>query len=229
MYTDTDSLYLALSVNTLEEALIKERREEFYQIHHHWFPSECCDTHRTEFVTVMSAETQSKNSTGSSQQHVGHRKLLWLPRRECCQQRYAYDQRTAGLFKTEFTGRGMVCLCAKTYYCLGDGERLDDDDDDDDDEEPCSGEVTSADCSISGPNDKYSCKGIHKSSNTITFSHYRDVLRGDSIHTAINKGIRVDTTTGRVVTYAQKRRGLTFYYGKRKVRDDGIATDPLEL
>ena len=29
-----------------------------------------------------------------------------------------YDNRTAGLFKTEFVGDGMVCLSSKLYYCL---------------------------------------------------------------------------------------------------------------
>jgi hypothetical protein len=31
----------------------------------------------------------------------------------------AYDKRTPGLFKTEFTGDGMIALCSKTYYCFG--------------------------------------------------------------------------------------------------------------
>ena len=31
----------------------------------------------------------------------------------------AYDKRTPGLFKTEFTGDGMIALCSKTYYCYG--------------------------------------------------------------------------------------------------------------
>jgi hypothetical protein len=31
----------------------------------------------------------------------------------------AYDKRTPGLFKTKFTGDGMIALCSKTYYCFG--------------------------------------------------------------------------------------------------------------
>jgi hypothetical protein len=31
----------------------------------------------------------------------------------------AYDKRTPGLFKTEFTADGMIALCSKTYYCFG--------------------------------------------------------------------------------------------------------------
>jgi len=30
-----------------------------------------------------------------------------------------YDSRTAGLFKTEWNGEGMVSLSSKSYYCFG--------------------------------------------------------------------------------------------------------------
>ena len=35
--------------------------------------------------------------------------------------------------------------------------------------------------------------------------------------------------TGLVETYTQQRRGLTNIYLKRKVREDGVSTDPLDI
>jgi hypothetical protein len=45
-------------------------------------------------------------------------KKNWFPRRDT-PQLAAYDKRTPGLFRTEFTGDGMIALCSKTYFCFG--------------------------------------------------------------------------------------------------------------
>jgi hypothetical protein len=45
-------------------------------------------------------------------------KKNWFPRRDT-PQLAAYDKRTTGLFRTEFTGDGMIALCSKTYFCFG--------------------------------------------------------------------------------------------------------------
>ena len=37
----------------------------------------------------------------------------------CCKARRAYDKRTPGLFKVEWSGDWFVGLCSKTYYCFG--------------------------------------------------------------------------------------------------------------
>ena len=44
------------------------------------------------------------------------KKKNWFPRTDT-PQFAAYDKRTPGLFKTEFTGDGMIALCSKTYFC----------------------------------------------------------------------------------------------------------------
>jgi hypothetical protein len=44
-------------------------------------------------------------------------KKNWFPRDDT-PEHAAYDKRTPGLFKTEFTGDGMIALCSKTYYNL---------------------------------------------------------------------------------------------------------------
>ena len=46
-------------------------------------------------------------------------KKLWFPRTDT-ETNIKYDTRTPGLFKAEFSGDGMVCLCLKLYRCLGD-------------------------------------------------------------------------------------------------------------
>ena len=70
---DTDSAYMALSAESLEEVIKPHLRQ---------------------------AEKKD-----------------WFPREG---QYAAYDKRTPGLFKTEFSGDGMIALCSKTYYCFGD-------------------------------------------------------------------------------------------------------------
>ena len=36
---------------------------------------------------------------------------------QCCEVHRLCDEKTLGLFKTEWRGDGMVALCSKTYYC----------------------------------------------------------------------------------------------------------------
>ena len=36
----------------------------------------------------------------------------------------AYDKRTPGLFKEEYSGDGIIALCSKTYYCFGKEEKF---------------------------------------------------------------------------------------------------------
>ena len=70
-------------------------------------------------------------------------KKVWFPRTDTLENT-TYDNRTAGLFKTEFTGDGMCALCPKLYYCLT---------------EPYY-------CLVKpNQNDKFSSKGVQKSNN----------------------------------------------------------------
>ena len=94
---DTDSLYFAVSGSTLEAVIRPELRETFYREKHLWFPSESCDLHREAYVQAGGT---------------------WDPP-VCCSERRKYDVRTPGLFKMEWEGDGIIALCSKTYYCLG--------------------------------------------------------------------------------------------------------------
>ncbi|GFN90297.1 hypothetical protein PoB_001680300 [Plakobranchus ocellatus] len=102
---DTDSLYMALSANSLEEAVKPHLLEKFYREYPQWFPARSCDSHHEEFVSVCS------------------RGEAWNPR-PCCKERSTFDKRTPGLFKIEFVGDGMVALCSKTYFAFGEKSKV---------------------------------------------------------------------------------------------------------
>lgn len=103
---DTDSLYMALSTSTLEEAVRPGLKAQFFKIYNCWFPSPSCHCHHSHFVYC---KLEGKS---------------WTPA-PCCLQRQQFDKRTPGLFKLEYTGDGIVALCSKTYYCFGtEGNKL---------------------------------------------------------------------------------------------------------
>ena len=113
---------------------------------------------------------------------------------ECCKEVYRYDLRTPGLFKEEFKGEGIVALNSKTYFCWG-GE---------------DGDV------------KYSSKGLSKRTNRLTKACYLDVLRSGKSKRGVNKGFVLKQNV--MYTYEQFKTGLTYFYPKRKVLEDGVST-----
>ena len=56
---------------------------------------------------------------------------------------------------------------------------------------------------------------------------FRRVLKTHRAQSGCNRGIRVRNNT--VFTFTQERRGFSYLYCKRKVLDDGIHTDPLDI
>ena len=95
---DTDSLYLALSTDTLTAAVRPHLRPDFFKQYNNWFPSEVCHIHLRDYITTEGT-------------FVG----------DCrgCKDRQLYDKRTPGLFKIEYEGVGIISLCSKTYQCFG--------------------------------------------------------------------------------------------------------------
>ena len=71
---------------------------------------------------------------------------------------------------------------------------------------------------------KISCKGVNKRQNEKTWESYLAALNG-SIDKARNIGFRRDGS--RMITYDQEKLGLSAYYDKRRVLEDGIHTAPL--
>ena len=85
---DTDSLYLALSEENLEDAILPEKRAEWDQLRF----KDCTDNF-------------TANATDN-----------FFPR-TCCNVHKKHDKREPVLFEEEFRCAEMLCLCSKTYCC----------------------------------------------------------------------------------------------------------------
>ena len=85
---DTDSFYLALSVENLGDVFFAEKRAEWDQLH----SKDCSDNF-------------TANATGN-----------FFPRTYCYAHK-KHDKREPGLYKEEFRCAKMLCLCSKTYCC----------------------------------------------------------------------------------------------------------------
>ena len=77
-----------------------------------------------------------------------------------------------------------------------------------------------------GEKKKFSTKGMSKKQNEITRQRFKAALEG-SKDMATNRGFRM--RDGWMVTYEQQKLGLSAYYDKRRVLDDGIHTEPIEV
>ena len=93
---DTDSAYLALAAESVDALVTPELREHYFRYRSEWLPSECCDDHRNEYVRCRLANRP------------------WVGDEACSKARRAYNKRTPGLFKVEWSGDGFVGLCSKT-------------------------------------------------------------------------------------------------------------------
>ena len=98
---DTDSAYIALAGETIDDIITSEHRENYFRHRSEWLLAECCDEHEDEYVQARMAGR------------------AWTATESCCIARKAFDKRTPGLFKVEWRGDGFVGLCSKTYYCFG--------------------------------------------------------------------------------------------------------------
>ncbi|KAL5265864.1 hypothetical protein ACHWQZ_G002033 [Mnemiopsis leidyi] len=154
---DTDSLYMALAADTLDELVTPHLQSEWLQT-----------------------------------------KLLWFPRSNTAENA-AYDKRTPGLFKIEWSGGGFVGLAAKTYFCFNPDEKQ---------------------------KEKCSTKGINKAAK-ISIDHFRSVLHTKQSVSSTNRGFILKNNT--MLSYAMERSGLSYFYCKRKVLDDGISTTYLDI
>ena len=83
---DTDSFYLALSEENLEDVILPEKRAEWSQL-------------------------RSKNCTDN---FTANATDIFFPR-TCCNIHKKHDKREPGFFKEELRCAEMLCLCSKTY------------------------------------------------------------------------------------------------------------------
>ena len=79
---------------------------------------------------------------------------------------------------------------------------------------------------LEGEKKKFSMKGMSKKQNDITWQRFKSTLDG-SKDMATNIGFRMNNR--RMVTYEQQKLGLSAYYDKRWVLEDGIHTEPIEF
>ena len=97
----------------------------------------------------------------------------------------------------------MLCLCSKTYCCYDEKSNQ----------------------------YKFSNKGFNKrpleDCGDGPMSKYRKVLEEAVSVTSINRRFR--TMKHSVATYEQTKEGLSYFYPKRLVEEDGIHTKPLDL
>ena len=98
---DTDIAYLALAGESVDDLVTSELRERYFRHRSEWLPSVCCDEHQNEYVHCRLANRP------------------WVGDEACCKARKAYEKRTPGLFKVEWSGYGFVGMCSKTCYCFG--------------------------------------------------------------------------------------------------------------
>ena len=117
---------------------------------------------------------------------------------------HLYYSSEAGLFKTEFIANGekggCVALCSKTYHCFSEDAQ------------------------------KIGCKGIQKSArnkDSLTLERYLNVLDTQIKGSGVNVGFRA--IKGKMMTYEQRRFGLSYLYVKRKICPDGINTTCLDV
>ena len=78
-----------------------------------------------------------------------------------------------------------------------------------------------------GEKNKQVSKGISKKQNQFTHQQYLDVLKTQKSRSGTNTTFR--STDNETRTLAQQRCGLTYFYPKLIVLDDGVSTVPLLL
>ena len=129
-------------------------------------------------------------------------KSNFFPRR-CCSIHKKHDKREPGLFEEEFRCTERLCLCSKTYCCYDN----------------------------KSDKFKFSSKGLNKrvleDSGDGPLAKYRRVLDEVINLTSTNRGFR--TINHMFATYEQTKKGLSYFYPKRQVQDDGIHAKPLDL
>ena len=52
---DTDSAYIALAGNSIDDLVTPEHRKHYFKHRSEWLPAECCDEHKEEYVNTRLA------------------------------------------------------------------------------------------------------------------------------------------------------------------------------
>ena len=149
------------------------------------------------FYMALSAEDFDDIIKPEMKELYKEKKKKWLVTDE-------YSKRVPGLFKPEFKGKRMIALTSKCYYA---------------DNETGGGAGAKP-----GSVKKFSCKGVSRRQNEMNWERYRKALFG-SLDKVTNIGFR--KRDNHIATYEQSKLGLSAYYDKRIVHEDGIHTSYL--
>ena len=95
---DTDSIYIAISNQSIHDIVKTDLKLQFYEEYDKWFVSESCKKHREDFKMAKINGTHFEPKA-------------------CCISYKKYDTRTPGKFHVEAEADGMICLNSKTYIC----------------------------------------------------------------------------------------------------------------
>ena len=193
--------------------LAKLRMLEFY----YDFLDKFCDRRDFEliqmdtdsFYMALSAEDFDDIIKPEMKELYKEEKKNWLVTGE-------YSKRVPGLFKPEFRGKRMIALTSKCYFADNGGEagaKL-----------GATAELEKAKPGRDEGVKKFSCKGVSRRQNEMSWERYRKALFG-SLDKARNIGFR--KRDNHIVTYEQSKLGLSAYYDKRIVHEDGIHTSCL--
>ena len=100
MYLERPLCLFGLAGESVDDLVTPEVQEHYFRHRSKRLPSECCDEHQNEYVRCRFAGRP------------------WAGEEAYCKARKAYDKRSPGLFKVDWSGDGFVGLCSKTYYCF---------------------------------------------------------------------------------------------------------------
>ena len=126
-----------------------------------------------------------------------------------------WSNREPGLFKLKKEGTSAIALCSKCYFV--------------DDKKSAKTKMASKDVSqkqdMPPPKPNLSLK-FKQEHNELLWRRYERALEGYK-DMATNRGFRMKD--GAMYTYEQHKLGLSAYYDKRGVLEDGIHTEPIEF
>ena len=74
---------------------------------------------------------------------------------------------------------------------------------------------------------KISCKGVSKKTLTNAMEKFEETLKSKNVIRSKNIGFRMNKSV--IYTYSQEKIGFNYFYCKRKVLEDGINTEPLDI
>ena len=126
-----------------------------------------------------------------------------------------WSNRESGLFKLKKEGRRAIPLCSKCYFV----------DDENSAKTKMSSKGVSQKQNMPPPKPNLSLK-LKQEHNEQLWRRYERALDGYK-DMAINRGFRMKD--GVMYTYEQHKLGLSVYYDKRWVLEDGIHTEPIEF